>query len=433
MKPGLLQSELQSKLSVIEPLLNAIAVFIMATIFLFWDASRAVYVLLSLAALVFIVKYRPRMPRDHRFYSWPIIGYVGATFLSLAFDGFTDSGTNRFTSRFALLLIAIPLVSVFYFSFNLKRNAWIKYAVGCIVMGALALVDILLSDKLRAGGGHNEVAFGFVALAMTSLVIASYYRFSETGFGRVVFYLAILMGVCAMILSGTRTSWLVVFALLPIAIFFYLDRYSFFKRVLFTLTLIFGIAIVSSSLPIVQKRVDEMIAMVTPYVKGEEQTKFNSLRYRVEAWKAAWNMGMADNVFGVGPGNWKKSLRAYVEQRPHLYPLGGINHAHNQFMHTFFTSGFVGLFSLIALFTCHFWIFAKYLRKRYSLEVRCFALAGLLLLVSYLLGSIPGVPFLGKQYLMMYGFASATIWGSLLGALRESESSEARASANVNN
>lgn len=66
MKTRLRQSELQAKLSVIEPCLNAIAVFIMAPMFLFWDASRAVYVLLSLAALVFIVKYRPQMPSDHR-------------------------------------------------------------------------------------------------------------------------------------------------------------------------------------------------------------------------------------------------------------------------------------------------------------------------------------------------------------------------------
>jgi len=420
-------------MAVIEPFLNAIALFILATMFWFWEASRAVYVLLSLAALVFIVKYKPQMPRDHRLFSWPIIGFVGATFLSVAFDGFTDSGVNRFTSRFCLLLIAIPLVSIFYLSFNSKRNAWIKYAIGCIVMGVLALDDIILADKLRAGGGHNPVVFGFIALVMTSVVIASYYKFSENGFGRIIFYLAILLGVCAMILSGTRTSWLVGFALLPIAIFFYLDRYSFFKRALFALALIFGIAIVSSSIPIVKERIDDMIVMVTPYVNGEEQTEFNSLRHRVEAWKAAWDMGMADKFFGIGPGNWKKSLRDYVARRPHLAPLGGINHAHNQFMHTFFMSGLVGLLSLIALFTCHFWIFAKYLGKQYCLEVRCFALAGLLLLVSYLLGSIPGVPLFGKQYLMMYGFASATIWGSLLGALHESESSGARMSANINN
>ena len=158
----------------------------MSTLFLFWDASRAVYVLFSLAALVFLVKYRPQMPRDHRFYSWPIIAYVGATFLSLLANDIPDGGVNRITSRYLLLLIAIPLVSVFYLSFDTKRNVWMKYAAGCIVMGLLALVDILLLDKGRAGGGHNEVAFGCTALAMTSIVVASYYRFNQLRYGVII-------------------------------------------------------------------------------------------------------------------------------------------------------------------------------------------------------------------------------------------------------
>jgi MFS family permease len=429
MKPGLSQAELLARLPVFEPLLNAIAVFIMATIYLFWDASRAVYVLLSLAALVFLVKYRPQMPSDHRLYSWPIIGYVGAAALSLLFNGLPDRGVNILGSRFLLLLIAIPLTSIFYLSFDLKRNVWIKFAVGCMAMGVLALVDILLLHEERAGAGHNQAAFGFVALAMTSIVTASYHRFSQIRFGKTVFFLAILMGVCAMILSGTRTSWLGGVVVFTIAMIFYLDRFSLFKRVLFALTLIVGIVVVSSSLPIVQKRIDKMIDMVTPYVTGEEQTKSNGLRLRVEAWKLGWQAGLENKIFGFGPGNTKRAIKDYARQYPQVKKLENLNHIHNQFIQSFAMTGLIGLFSFLALIFCHFWIFIKYLGKRYSLEVRCLALAGLLLLVSYLLKSIPGVPFFGKQYLMMYGFASATIWGSLLGALRESESSEARTSA----
>ena len=419
MNTALSQSDLRSRLSVIEPFLNAIAIFILATIFLFWDASRAIYVLLSLAALVFVVKYRPRMPRDHRLYSWPIIGYVGATILSFLVNGLPDGGSG-IESRFSLLLIAIPLVSIFYLSFNLKRNVWIKFAVGCMVLGGLALVDILYLDIDRAGGGRNPAAFGFIALAMTSVVIASYHRFSQVRFGRVVFFLAILMGVCAMILSGTRTSWLAGLVVLVIAVFFYLDRYSLFKRFLFALTLIVGIAIVGSSLPTVQKRIDRMIEIVMPYVEGQEQTKYNSFRIRVELWKLAWQVGLENKIFGYGRGNARRMIRDYARQNPQFKPLESNAHIHNQFLQTFAMSGLTGLFSFLALIICHLWIFTKYLGKRYSLEVRCLALSGLLLLVSYLIKSIPGVPFYGKEYMMMYGFASASIWGSLLGALRES-------------
>ena len=318
------------------------------------------------------------------------------------------------------MLIAIPLVSIFYLSFDPKRNVWIKYAVGCMALGGLALVDALFLDVSRAGGGHNPSAFGFAALAMTSITAGSYHRFSQIRFGRAIFFLAILMGVCAMMLSGARTSWLAGVAVVIVAMFFYMERYSLFKRVLLTLTLIVGIAIVSSSLPQVQKRFNIMIDITAPYVTGEEQTGFNSLSTRVELWKVAWQVGMENKIFGYGVGKTKRVIKDYGQQNSYLKRRGKKNgHFHNQFLQTFAMTGLVGLVSFLVLIICHFWIFAKYLGKQYSLEVRCLALSGLLLLISYLVKSIPGVPFYGKQYLMMYGFASASIWGCLLGALRE--------------
>ena len=412
----------------VEPWLNGISIFILATIFLFWDASRAAYVLLSLAALGYLIKYRPQLPREQRFYSWPIIAYFGATFLSVVYDGLPnllqdglpDSGSNRLVSRFLLLMIAIPLVGLFYTCFDSRRNQWIKFVLGCIVLGLLALVDILVLDESRAGGGHNEAAFGFSSAAMTSIVIASYHRFKKVRFGKFIFLVGVLMGLCAMFLSGTRSSWISMMVVAFIAVMFYLDRISLTRRVFIAVALICSIAATGLTIPLVQKRVDHMIEMVIPYVKGEEQTRFNSLRYRVELWKAGWHIGMSDKIFGIGPGNVKKALKVYATENPHLSELRDQNHIHNQFLQTFAMSGLVGLVSLVALLGCHFWIFSKYLGKRYNPEVRSFALAGFLLLVAYIVYTIPGVPFYGKQYLMIYAFSSASIWGCLLAALQQS-------------
>lgn len=421
MKNKLPLSELVARSSAFEPYLNTVAIAIMATLFLFWDLSRAMFVLLSLAALGYLVVYRPQLPGDHRLYSWPIIAYVGATFLSLWVNGFSDSGINRFVSRYMLLLIAIPLVSMYFLSFDSKRNPWIKYAAGCLALGALALFDSLFSDHYRAGGGDlNPSAFGFLALAMTSIVLAGYHRFSQTRLGKVVYFLSILMGICAILLSGTRTSWLAAVVVFGIAIFVMLDRYSILRRVMIALILVGAVGIVGSSIPLVQKRFDNMIEIVTPYLTGEEQTRWNNLRKRVEVWKAAWYMGLENRYFGFGPGNTKKEIKLYAEQNRGLRPIRKMNHIHNQFLQTFAMTGVIGLVSLLALFICHFWIFIKYLGRQYDPMVRSLALSGFLLLVAYLIKSFPGVPLYGKQYLMMYGFASATIWGCLLGALRES-------------
>jgi hypothetical protein len=41
--------------------------FILVTLFLFWEVSRAAYVLLSLIALGYLVRYKPRLTREERF------------------------------------------------------------------------------------------------------------------------------------------------------------------------------------------------------------------------------------------------------------------------------------------------------------------------------------------------------------------------------
>jgi len=402
----------------IEPLLNGVAVLILATQFLLWELSRASFLLLSLAALIYVMKYRPQLPRVQRLYSWPIIVYFAAMFLAVAYDGFTGPGINKLTSRFFLLLIAIPLVSLFFVSFDPKRNPWTKFVTGTLVMGVLALVDVLILDKYRAGGGHNEAVFGFGALAMTTIVLASYHRFKNARFGMAFYLSGLAMGFCAMFLSGTRSGWIAGIVVIVIAMIFYLDRYSLPKRIFISIVLICAIAAAGLTVPLVQQRVDNMVEIVTPYLRGEEQTEFNSLRHRVEAWKAAWTMGMSHKVFGIGPGNFKKSLRAYVRENPHLGRLQYLSHAHNQYMQTFATSGFIGLGALLVLILGHLWLFARYLGRNYSEEVRSLALAGFMLVIAYAIYSIPAVPFYGRHSLMTYAFSTASIWGCLLGALQ---------------
>jgi hypothetical protein len=76
------------------------------------------------------------------------------------------------------------------------------------------------------------------------------------------------------------------------------------KPILASIALIFCLAVAGISIPLVKQRLDNMVQIVVPYVKGEDKTEFTSLRYRVEARKAGWNMGMTVKLFGIGPGNF---------------------------------------------------------------------------------------------------------------------------------
>jgi O-antigen ligase len=403
-------------ISRIEPVLNLTAVFIPGTIFLAWDVSRAVYILLSLAAFVYLAIRRPSLPPIHRFYTWPILGFVGAAALSVWYHGWSAGDANALVSRYFLLLLAIPLAALFYVSYNPERTACIKFVPGSVIMGVLALLNVLVLNISRANGGGNAVVFGFIALVMTIPIIASYHQLRNLRFGKYYFLGGIFMGFCAMFLSGTRSSWIVAILLIVIATVYYLDFFTLPKRILIACALIFCFVAAGLSIPSVEQRTEHMTRIIMPYVEGEPQSEFNSLRYRVEAWKASWHIGMTEPVFGIGLGDFKKYLRAYVEENPQLATLDLLRHAHNQFMHSFAISGFAGLISFVALLACHLCIFASFLRKCYNTEVRSLALAGFMLVVAYMIFSIPEVPFNGKPFLMMYAFSSASIWGCLLGA-----------------
>ena len=245
--------------------------------------------------------------------------------------------------------------------------------------------------------------------------------------GRKIYFSAIAMGSIAALLSGSRGSWLAILAAVFATIFFYTERYSVTKRIAISIMAIVCVMLASSAIPQVKHRVDLMFNYLSPYVKNEEQSEFNSLRYRIESWRAAFRMGMDSPIVGIGPGNFRSSLEDYVEQYPHLESLQIMKHAHNQYMQTFATTGVPGLIALLALFLAHASLFARYLASKYPLEVRSYALAGLLLVTSFSLLSITGVPFERKKQILFYGFTSASFWGCLLGALRQFRQNETAA------
>ncbi|MEM7209226.1 MAG: O-antigen ligase family protein [Pseudomonadota bacterium] len=404
----------------LEPYVNVVTCLILATSFLFWDISRAIYVLLSLASLLYIVVFRPKMPSDHKLYSWPIIIFLCTTVLSLLFHGFSDSGVNSVISRFFLLLLAIPIAVTSFITFDKSSNTWVKFSIACIIMGVIALIDSFYLDKTAANGGYNSAMFGMAALSMTAVAVASFHRCAELRWGKFLFTTSILLGLVAIILSASRTTWFSSVIIFLIAGYFLLDRYNLSKRFLIILLSLAAAATVAATQPKSQARFFNMIEIITPYLKGDEQTQHTSLRLRVEVWKMGWQIGMENKLIGYGPGETKRVIKHYATEYPQYHGLQSLRNFHNQFIQSFAMCGVPGLISYLLLVVCHFWLFFKYLNKQYNREVRMLALSGLLLVVTYLLKAFLGVSFYDKQQLLVYGIASATLWGSLSAAANKS-------------
>ena len=404
---------------ILESRFEILGLSVLAGLFLYWDLSRAIYILTAFFAIGFYLARRPRLDREFLYYSLPIGVFFVAMLVAAWHQGFTDSGLNALFSRYALLLLAIPLAALCLVKSSCGIKFWLKFVIVGLLLGVTALIDFLLFDKARANGGDNAVVFGFVALGITSVIAGSYPDLRRYKYGVTLYLASIAAGIIAIVLSGSRGSWIAAAVVTFAAAIYLFDRYSLSKRFLLGCLMMAVIAAVAMAIPQVQKRVTKAVEILTPYVKGEAQTGFSSARYRVEGWKGAWQMAMDNKLLGVGPGNYRRSLQQYVADKYELRKLDSrMRHAHNQYMQTLATSGFIGLLALLYLVGGHAWLFSRYLGKTYPDEVRSFALAGLLLVIAYLFLGLTGVPFERKKLLLLYAFSSAACWGCMLTNLR---------------
>ena len=399
---------------------------ILCGIFLYWDLSRAIYILAALAAVGYLGKSRPDLDSAHKFYALPIYVFVGVMLASVAFNGFDDSGTNAFFSRYLLLLLAVPYAGLCYLTYDRANNIWLKFGAAGFVLGLTALIDFIAMDKYRADGGDNAVIFGFVTAAIVTVLIASFRsHWQDRSFGRTFFCATIAFGLVALLLSGSRGGWLALLITATLAIFLFLDRYAWPRRLALTLVLpsilLVLILVATASMPMVKQRMVAFVNDLDFYFSDTAAEELNSTSNRVETWKVSAQIGLDNLLLGTGPGSFRKTLAEYADRDDTLARLKpDLAHAHNQYMQSFATTGLVGLAALFCLLLGHIWAFSRYLAGKYSNEVRSLAMVGVLMAVLYMLLGLTGVPLERKKLILVYGFSTATCWGYLLAALKQS-------------
>lgn len=410
-----------------EGLLNLTGILILCGPFLYWDLSRALYLLTSLFALAYLIRQGIRLPREHWLYSLPILVFFGAAVVSWLANGMTDSGWNILTSRYALLLLAIPLVSLVFAHYGPRHDQWFKFQAASLVLGGIAFYEILILGHPRAEGDDNAAIFGFVAAMLTGVALAGF-RLRGEAWNRIALYvLSVSGGGAAVLLSGTRGAWLAAGACLAITGHYMLERYSAVWRALVFGVVILALGVVAAAVPPIKSRIVDMVEIVSPYFDGSEEIAFSSVRYRIETWKAGWHIGSENPLAGVGPGGFRGALAGYVDENPDLDGLQHMRHAHNQYMQAFATMGLPGLLAFAGLLLAHLFLFARYLSGRFPEEVRGFALGGMLLVMTFAVLSMTGVPLDRKKQIVIYGFCSASLWGCLLGAVSQYRAARAPA------
>jgi len=317
---------------------------------------------------------------------WIVLAFTlhGAAVLMSALCSGFEIYYLDYPSRVLVTVGAIGLIGL-----HQPKADWFWYGlfVGTISVMCIALYQRFGLGMERAEGFHMAIMFGDIAIAMGVMSLASIKVFARTRLAALP-YIAFLAGAIASILSSSRGGWIaLIFALVPLYFYY---RQGIGKKLF--LILVAGITLLVMAYLIpqseVRQRLYDIVTDLRQYNLGDVNT---SIGARFEMWKAACMMFVEHPLLGVGYGNFQQGMAD-------LIALGKIDpsvqiykHAHNEILHVFATQGIVGAVVLLLLYGAPLMFFARHLRED-GLH-RPFALAGLLLVLSYIAFGLTQVLF----------------------------------------
>jgi O-antigen ligase len=283
----------------------------------------------------------------------------------------------RFLENPVKAVLVMPVIGLV--ALGKPKGDWFWYGLcaGTVGAAAIGLYQRFGLAEPRAEGFHMAIMFGDVAMGMGLISLAGMQRFSGT---RLSFLppLTFVAGVAASLLSGTRGGWMAL-ALSLVPLYSY-GRHTVGRRV--AVIALVGVSLIGASALVpglgVRQRFTDISTDLAKYRDGNPAT---SIGLRFENWKGAVKIFAEHPLTGIGRANYEKGLNDLVERKELPPAVSGLRHAHNEILNAFATEGIVGGLALLFLYGAPFAFFLG--RLRHDPACRPYALAGLLLVLSY--------------------------------------------------
>lgn len=313
-------------------------------------------------------------------------------------------------------LLAVAIIGLIVLHKPRSDRFWYGIFVGTIGAAGLALYQRLFMGMERSAGFNLSIMFGDIAVAMGMMSLASITLFSKSRWALLP-YAAFLAGLLTSVLSGSRGGWITL-AVCVIPLYAYGERET--RR---RLRLIFGMGLVLFAIIVlipkfnVPQRFSDATADINQYMLGNANTSIGS---RLEMWKGAWRMFIEHPLLGVGRANFHEGLNALIGRKLLSPAVQIYHHAHNDILQALATQGLIGGAALGALYLAPLRFFMQCWRRHDAAQP--YALAGILLVVSYIVSGLTQVLF---AHHLGTAFYSATV-GVLVGLCLLNRAANAR-------
>ena len=296
------------------------------------------------------------------------------------------------------------------------RWFWFGLCVGAMGAGALALTQRLVYGIDRVEGyTHHAITFGDLALALGVMSLCSVSEFRKT---RLAFLpvAALLCGVTASVLSGSRGGWL---ALPLAAVPLFLCRRAIHGRAIVSALGLMSVLCVAAYLAPatgIAQRLAEAASDVRLYFNhGDAGT---SVGIRLELWKASWMMFTEHPLLGVGRAGFFDTLQVLARQgKLQQSPALAFSSSHNDFLNFLAIGGLLDGSFLLLMYFGPLFFFLSVLRKADSASGAA-ALAGVILITCFIGFGLTDVMFWLMAPKVFYGMIVCALIGFCLPAIR---------------
>jgi ADP-heptose:LPS heptosyltransferase/O-antigen ligase len=230
----------------------------------------------------------------------------------------------------ARLLIGLSCIGVMYYLRPRIRYFFLGLCVTTLLAAAMAAWQVFSGQMDRAIGlTHHTFTFGNLALVSGLMAACGMSFFRDRRLARIDWLpaAALVAGMLASVLSGSRGSWLALpLVLLPLTTY---GRRLYGKRLMLMLGLMLGLLALAFAIPAtgMAQRVGEVLVEAQRYFAAGDVS--NVVGVRLELWRASLMMFAEHPLLGVGREGFDPALQALAASG-RLQPLPPMQYANSQ-------------------------------------------------------------------------------------------------------
>lgn len=318
-------------------------------------------IFLSLAVLAFCYRifYKRddilKLVRDYKKIFLVTAILVGAIFISALSSDILFVSLRRFFERYVFHVVAmVSIAGIFYSREKIIFLAKVLL-VGTFISNFYVIIQALPrldEESWRFGGWLGVMPQGTLLAMFLPVYALLLIHFQERRL-KILSATAVLVGVAAILFTGTRGAWLAVLVLIPAVILIHSkNKIKNLGALTISFALIIGLMMITPSL-------SNRVATIT-----DMQMQSNSERLLM--WQSAWQMFKDHPILGIGYGQY---IQAYQTQ--YISPLAKertLQHAHNNFMQILAECGLVGFsaFMLLIIYLSYFALKCWFKEKNFA-------------------------------------------------------------------